>query len=442
MTVGVIGGGLSGLATGYLLNQRKVTFELLEKQNECGGLMQTAQEDGYTFDCAGAHIIFSKDERILNFMLHLLKDNVVQNVRNTKVLYKQHYVKYPFENGLGDLPIEENFECLCSFVANLVKKEKGESSKPATFKEWVYYTFGKGIAEKYLIPYNEKIWKYPLENMDLSWVQRVPNPPMEDVIRSSLGLRTEGYLHQLHFYYPKLGGIQALVRSLEGEIQANVFKNFDVKRIVKEDDTWVVSSGRREKLYSKLICSMPIQHIVKALEAPGNVRSAAANLRYNSLISVSLGVNRENVSNLSWLYIPEHSILPHKVSFPSNFSPNVVPAGKSSVLAEVTCDVESDVWRMHDEDITDRVIADLDKLNIINEREVSFAKVHRTELAYVINDTDYRKNIRTVRDYIKGLGIDLVGRFAQFEYLNMDACLGRAMDYVNGYLNQADFKPC
>jgi protoporphyrinogen oxidase len=358
------------------------------------------------------------------------------------VLYNQRYVKYPFENGLADLSKEENFECLRSFVDNLLKKEKGELNEPATLKEWIYYTFGKGIAEKYLIPYNEKIWKHTLEKMDISWVERVPNPPMEDIIKSSLGIRTEGYTHQLHFYYPKLGGIQALVRCLEGEIQANVFKSFNVKRIVKEDDAWVVSGGRREKLYTKLVCSMPIQRIVKALDAPGNVRSAAANLRYNSLISVLLGVNSENVSNFSWLYIPEHSILPHKVSFPSNFSPNVAPAGKSSALAEVTCEVESDVWRMRDEDIIDRVIADLDHLNIINEKEISFAKVHRTEFAYVINDAHYRENIRIVRDYIKGLGIDLVGRFAQFEYLNMDACLARAIDYVDGHLYRADFKAC
>jgi protoporphyrinogen oxidase len=436
MNVGVIGGGLSGLAIGYLLNQKKVTFELLEKENECGGLMQTSQEEGYTFDRSGAHIIFSKDERILNFMLNLLKDNVVKNVRNTKVLYKQRYVKYPFENGLADLPKEENFECLRSFVDSLLKKEKGELNEPATFKEWIYYTFGKGIAEKYLIPYNEKIWKYPLEKMDLSWVQRVPNPPIGDVIKSSLGIRTEGYTHQLHFYYPKRGGIQALVRCLEGEIQANVFKNFNVKRIVKEDDKWVVSGGRREKLYTKLICSMPIQRVVTALEAPGNVRAAAANLRYNSLINVSLGVNKENVSNLSWLYVPEHSILPHKVSFPSNFSPSVAPAGKTSVLAEITCDVGGDVWQMKDADIIDRVTADLDRLNIINERDTSFAKVHRTEFAYVISDINYQENVSIVRNYVTGLGIDLVGRFAQFEYLNMDACLAGATDCINTYMNE------
>ena len=146
-----------------------------------------------------------------------------------------------------------------------------------------------------------------------------------------------------------------------------------------------------------------------------------------------LGLSKETVNDLSWLYIPERGILPHRVSFPSNFSPNVVPAGKTSVLAEVTCNFDDDVWRMEDEDLIDRVIADLDQLNIIKGRHVSFAKVHKTEFAYAISDLDYRENVKIVRDYIGGLGIDLVGRFARFEYLNMDACVAGAMDHVDAY---------
>jgi len=134
MRIAILGGGLTGLTLGYLLKQKRAQFEIIEEEGSCGGLMKTLQEHGFTFDCSGSHVIFSKDERALRFMLSLLGDNVIENVRNTKVLYGQHYVKYPFENGLADLPIQENFECLNAFVDNLVKKEKGESDKPTTLK--------------------------------------------------------------------------------------------------------------------------------------------------------------------------------------------------------------------------------------------------------------------------------------------------------------------
>ncbi|MCJ7458053.1 MAG: hypothetical protein MUP17_03560, partial [candidate division Zixibacteria bacterium] len=40
-------------------------------------------------------------------------------------------------------------------------------------------------------------------------------------------------------------------------------------------------------------------------------------------------------------------------------------------------------------------------------------------------DKDYLKNIGIVKNYIEKLGIVLCGRFAEFEYLNMDACIQR-----------------
>jgi protoporphyrinogen oxidase len=118
-------------------------------------------------------------------MLNLLGNNKVRKRRNTKILYKECYVKYPFENGLADLPREENFECLFYFLRNLFDKEKGKLNRPNNLKEWCYYTFCKGIADKYLIPYNEKIWKYPLEKTGLEWVERVANPPIKAVVKSS-----------------------------------------------------------------------------------------------------------------------------------------------------------------------------------------------------------------------------------------------------------------
>ena len=429
MEILILGGGLTGLTIGYLLNSG-IGFEVLEKERECGGLMRTLQEDGFTFDCSGSHIIFSKDKEVLEFMLNLLGDNVVKNRRNTKILYKGRFVKYPFENGLHDLPEEDNFECLYHFIQNLIRKEKGELNRPNNLKEWFYYAFGKGIAERYLIPYNEKIWKYPLEKIGLEWVERVPNPPVEDVIKSSLGIETEGYTHQLHFYYPKLGGIQALIRSLEKKISGKIVTNFEVKKIKREDGKWIISNGKREKSCDKIISTIPIHYLINSLDAPKEVKNAVNSLKYNSLITVMLGLDVKGLNNLTWLYIPQKDVLVHRVSFPSNYSPYVAPEGKSSVLAEITCNIGDKVWRMNDEQIVDQVVDELHQLKIIDKAKVCFTKVKRTEYAYVINDLDYKKNMEIVKSFVNGIGIDLIGRFAEFKYLNIDACIRSAMNYA------------
>lgn len=430
MITAILGGGLTGLTLGYLLHDKGVNFEILEKETECGGLLRSLHEAGFTFDYGGSHVMFSNDKEAFDFMLKLLGDNKLRNRRNTKVLYKGHYVKYPFENGLSDLPKNDNFECVISFIRNLIQKEKGEIKKPSNLREWCYFTFGEGIAGKYLIPYNEKIWKYPLDNISLEWVERIPNPPIEDVIKSSLGIETEGYIHQLYFYYPRDGGVHALIRSLEVKTEDRIIKNFNVEKINKKGGKWYISDGKDERVYDDIISTIPVVELVEATDASREVKKAARNLNFNSLITVLIGLDVSSINDYSWIYVPSKGILTHRISFPSNFSPLVVPEGKSSILGEITCKVGDAVWKLRDEEILQRVITDLEKLKIIDKTKVCFTKVKRLKYAYVINDLNYQENKKIVENYFKNEGIDLVGRFSEFKYLNMDMCVRSAMDYV------------
>ncbi len=431
MKTAILGGGLSGLTVGYLLAQQGVEFEVLEKEPTCGGLMRTLQENGFTFDYGGSHIIFSKNQKALDFLLNLLGNNVVKNRRTTKIFYKGTHVKYPFENGLSDLPKQENYECLTAFIKNLIEKQKGEVRKPENLKQWFYSTFGAGITEKYLLPYNEKIWKHPVEDLGLDWVERIPDPPMEDIIKSSLGIETEGYLHQLHFYYPKVGGIQALIDALCVPIQNSIVTGFEVKQITKEDKQWVISDGKQEKRFDLIISTLPIQELIKIMEAPTQVKVAASQLKCNALITIMIGLYQGDSTGLSWLYIPDRQILTHRVSFPSNYSPCVVPSGKAAILAEVTCNVNDEVWNRTDQDLTDQILNDLDKAGILNKQQVCFTRTKKAEYAYVINDLAYKKNLEVVTDFLNDEGILFVGRFAQFKYLNMDDCIESALDFMD-----------
>lgn len=426
----IFGGGLTGLTLDYLLSQKGIDVEVLEKEKEFGGLMRTLSDDGFVFDYGGSHVIFSKNKEPINFVLNLLGNNKAAHRRKTKVLYKCSYVKYPFENGLADLPKQENFECLYTFVENLLGKERGKFEKPVNLKEWFYYTFGKGITEKYLIPYTEKIWKFPVEKIGLDWVERIPNPPVEDIIKSSLGIETEGYVHQLYFYYPKIGGIEALIKSLQAKIKNRITADYDVKKIKNEDGKWFVSNGKTEKTFDKIISTIPIQKLVTAIDAPKEVKTASSALKYNSLITVMLGINKNKLNDLSWLYIPNKSVLAHRVSFPSNYSRYAAPLKKSSVLSEISCNLGDSIWKMDDEKLIERTVNDLSQLHIINKQDVCFAKMKRTEYAYVINDLNYNTNLSIIKNYFDEKGIGLVGRFAEFKYLNMDACIESAMNHV------------
>lgn len=438
MKTAILGGGLTGLTLGYLMQQRGQEFEILEKENECGGLLKTSVSNGFTFDCGGSHVLFSKDKMVLQFMLRLLGKNKIRNRRNTKVLYNTLYIKYPFENGLSDLPKTENFECLSSFITNFIEREKGILKKPLTLEDWCYYTFGKGIAEKYLIPYNKKIWKFPLSKMSLAWVERIPCPPIEDIIKSSIGITTEGYTHQLYFYYPRLGGIQSLTDMLGEHVKTNISTNFEIRTVQKRRDKWIISDGNEEKIFDKVVSTIPIQNLIEAMRVPKNIEMAVRRLKFNSLITVMIGLNKPKIHDLSWLYIPDGASLPHRISFPSNYSAATAPPGCSSVLAEITCLYGDKIWRMDDGVILNRLKDDMQKLRILDKNDICFEKIERLKYAYVVNDLNYERNIRIIADFVSNLGIVLLGRFAEFKYMNMDDCVKRVMEYLNPFIVAKD----
>jgi protoporphyrinogen oxidase len=430
----ILGGGLSGLTLARLLTARNEDITVLEAGDRTGGLCQSVEKDGFTFDTGGSHIIFSRDQEVLSFMHEVLAGNRNECARNTKIFYKGLFIKYPFENGLHDLPKEDLFFCINEFVKALIAAEKGEFKTPANFKEWIYQIFGKGIAECYMVPYNEKIWNYKTEMMSAHWMEgRVPRPPVEDVIRSAIGIETEGYTHQSVFSYPMEGGIESLVRAIGEPVKELIITGFRVTTLRMEEGKWIINDGRRTVVADRCISTIPLQYLIPALEkVPDEVKKAVDDLKYNSLISVSIGIKGE-VPPISWMYIPDEKTgMENRISFPSNFSPGTAPAGCSSILAEITYNNGDAVSTMGDQEVIDHIIGSLAGMGLISPGSVISTGLYRHRFAYVVYDLHYLKNIAIVREYCNKIGISLVGRFSRFEYLNMDGCIRNAIDFVRG----------
>lgn len=432
MTTAILGGGITGVTLARLLHEQGKEVVVLEAGREIGGLCRSRTNEGFTFDTGGSHIIFSRDAEVLRFIQNVLGENRDTRNRNTKIFYKHRYVRYPFENGLADLPKEDLFFCINEFIRTLIAREKGEIPAPETFRDWIYYTFGKGIAELYMIPYNEKIWNFPTADMSKHWVEgRVPSPPVEDIIRSAIGIETEGYTHQSVFSYPVHGGIEALVHAIASPVKDAIITGFTVTSVGKSGDTWVIGDGRREIIADECICTIPLQELVPCLTGvPLPVQEAVGALRYNAVCCICIGV-KSPVSDISWLYIPgPDDGLENRISFPSNYSITVAPDGHGAILAEITYNEGDAVSHMSDTELVNHVCNSLGRMELIHTDDVVFTHVARNRYAYVVYDLHYPENIRAIRDYCASIGLPLVGRFAQFEYLNMDGCIRSVIDFV------------
>ncbi|MEM4747506.1 MAG: FAD-dependent oxidoreductase [Archaeoglobaceae archaeon] len=396
----IVGGGLAGLSIGYLLGKKCVVFEA----NRVGGLLRSEKVEGFTFDTGGSHILFSSDEKILKEMLQFLGD-YVEHRRRAFIFYKGKLVKYPFENGIFSLSAQERFEILKDFVENLLRDKK----RPENLLEWFQYIFGNAITEKYLRPYNEKLWKRDLREISLEWVGgRIPNPPVDDILRSAVGIETEGYTHQLRFFYPLSGGIETLAKNLARNVNVEIRS---VKKIEIGDRIYV--NGQE---FEKVIYTAPLKELPKLMREAKEIKENIDELEYNSLAVVGIGV-KGRVPNVHWIYVPQEDVVFHRVAFLSNYSPNMAPEKCSTIIAEI-----SNPERIDEEEVIDG----LRKIGIENEVEV--VKTWEWEYAYIVYNHGYRRNVDVIRSFLIKRNVIPFGRFGSWEYLNMDMIWKKARE--------------
>lgn len=416
MKIGLLGGGITSLAIGYYL---KKPYEILEKENRCGGLCRSLIDKGFTFDPYGAHILFSKNQRVLELEKKLVGKNLKYKLRISKIYYKKKLIKYPFENGLGDLDKEDNYDCIYHYLFD-------QHLKPTNLQEWFYYTFGKGIAGKYLIPYNQKIWKMEPHLMGMEWVERIPKPPKEDIIKSALGIATEGYKHQLNFLYPEVGGVEAVITAFLKNNKGKIRTNSEIKEVSYKNKKWMVMTNNGSYEYDYIVSTIPLFYLIKILKnfkVPQQVYRAVNQLEYRSLITVMLGLNTPKLNNLVAIYFPDKDFLPHRISFPPNFSAKTVPNNCFSLMAEITVPKNKEYLKLSKEKIYQNVISGLEKRNIIKPNSVIYKNIQITEYAYPVYDKNYIKNMKTIKDFLLSINLFISGRFGGFEYINTDVCI-------------------
>ena len=410
---GIIGGGIAGLSLSSFLNKSCI---VLERDSSLGGLSRSYQMGGIDFDI-GPHIIFSKNKEVLDLHSSMIKTNSLK--RSNQVFFKGRYVKYPFENDLAALPKEDKDYCLNEYLSNPY-----ENYQPSNMLQFFLKIFGEGITRTYLQPYNEKIWKFDPACMDTQMVERIPKPPKEDVIASANGIPTEGYIHQLHFHYPENGGFQSLIDAYRDRTIARdnqIFSGVNIESIERLSTGWDIHTNLGKFEVETLINCAPIHEFAKYFTFPDAVHHALDSLLFNSIYIVMVKVKKDTIGDHFALYVPEKSILFHRVSKLNYLGPSYCPQDGSTVLmAEVTFRPDSHLSTLSQEEIQIQVVKGLEECGFIKADDVQEVVTKYEKYAYVIYDLDHKKNIRHVLGYLEQQGIESVGRFAEFEYLNTD----------------------
>jgi protoporphyrinogen oxidase len=419
--IAILGGGVAGLSLASFLQPQSV---VLEREETLGGLSRSYSLNGIVYDI-GPHIIFSKNKEVLDLHTGMVPTNQLR--RSNQIFFKNRYVKYPFENDLAALEAADRDYCLNEFLNNPY-----ESYRPSDMLQFFLSTFGEGITRLYLQPYNEKIWKFDPSFMDTQMVERIPKPPREDVIKSAQGTPTEGYTHQLYFHYPSAGGFQTLVdeyaqrvREKNSQIQTGI----SLQSIRYNGECWEIQTNHGITRAKRLINCMPVHELFRYVAPPPkDIERALQSLLYNSIYIVIVQVKKDTIGNHFALYLPDKDIIFHRLSKLDFLGPQYhLPEGGSTLMAEVTFRPGSHLSHLSQNEITGQVIRDLARCGFIHPDDILETAIRMEKYAYVIYDLNHRRNVDNVLDYLQQQGIESVGRFAEFEYLNTDGVVERTL---------------
>ncbi len=423
MKIGILGGGVAGISLGRLLNKGH-DITILEAEPSGGGLARSFPFHGFSYD-VGPHIIFSRNPAVLQFMLEIAPEELMPHERSNQIWYKGRLIKYPFENFLGLLPPDETAHCVDTFLHNPY-----EDYKPENMLQFFLRTFGSGITDTYLRPYNAKIWKYDPAFLDLQMVGRIPKPPAEDILSGARGTFKEGYTHQVHFYYPRRGGIQVFFDKMIASLPQNAKLVTDqrVTAVARNGDGWSVRCANgAEWQFDRLINCMPLHELFPCLQLEPDtaVLESLYQLRYNSMWFGLVVFRTDNAGHNFAFNIPQHEVLFHRISKLNFLGED--PPSESGFLFEVTFREDSAIASFSKEQLTKEVLDGFEYMGLAKREDFIDIDIRRVKYAYVIYDLLHRQNADTVLNYLRSLGIFSCGRFAEFEYVNMDNVIERAM---------------
>lgn len=431
MKIIILGAGISGVSLAYYLQKfRKVKeITILEKEKVPGGLLRSFNCNGIAYDI-GPHIIFSKHKDILEKNIEILGKNVTKIKRSNKIIYKNRYIKYPFENELSKLPKDKLEYCLHTFLNNPFENYDYENMLQFFLK-----IFGEGITKTYLEPYNQKIWKFEPSFMDTQMVERIPKPPKIDIINSARGKKTEGYKHQLYFHYPKKNGIQALFDAYYNQLnetKTKVLLDEKILSVSKNNKTTVIKTSKKIYRCDKLISTIPLNELCTITKKiPYSVFEKSKKLKYNSIIIALVNVKGNVAGNNFAFMVPQEDIIFHRLSKLDFLGKNYSKKNSTTFLIEITFKQTDMISKLTNLEIKSKIYEGLKKLKFCKTKaDINFSEIKKFKYAYVIYDLDHRKNVDHILKYFNSLNIHNAGRLGSWEYLNSDQVIFQSKELV------------
>lgn len=391
----IIGGGITGISLASFLETSD--YLIIEKDSELGGYCKTTISNDYIWDYSGHFFHFNNNE-IKNYLVDNIDCEIVTVNKVCYVYYNKQFIDYPFQNNIHQLNENEYLECL----EGLKNKEDLTIN---TFTDYIVSNLGNAICNKFVKPYNQKLYACDLDQLDFDAMGRFFPKPLEyNSYSSGVNFNQKLTTYNDTFIYPK-GGSYEFVKSLLKRVNSNnILVNNEVLSININEKIVITSKGTIK--YNKLVNTIPFNHLLNICG------EASKNLTWNKVIVFNIGFDSPSDIDANWIYYPGNEIF-YRVGFYNN----IFKTNKMSLYVEIGMKHNE----LFDEKVTlNSILNDLQAVGIIKNQKLVDYQVIIMNPAYVHITKESKSIYNKWCEKNKIKDVYSIGRYGSWTYCSIE----------------------
>ncbi|HSB86358.1 MAG TPA: FAD-dependent oxidoreductase [Ilumatobacteraceae bacterium] len=411
----IIGAGPTGLGAAHRLAELgHANWSIFERADHVGGLASSVVDPhGFIWD-HGGHVMFSHYAYFDELVEKMLGADYDEHMREAWVWIHGRFVPYPFQNNIHRLPPDVFLDCIMGIIA-----AQREQQPKGSFDSYISAVFGEGIAEHFMRPYNFKVWAHPLEMMGTSWQgDRVPTVDVRRILTNLLEDRDDvSWGPNNKFKFPLLG-TGMLYERIAASLPQPVSLGSEVVS-VDVDGRVVTFADGASTTYDSLINTMPLTELLPRIpQCPSHVLDALSDLHHTEGMFVGIGVAEPCPSTKCWMYFPESNSPFYRVTYLSNYSPQMTPGPDHfSLLAEVSV---SSFKNENPDDVVERTVEGLVACELLTreqaDKKIVSRQLLRVPYSYPVPTLHRDAALAVIQPWLRANGIYSRGRFGAWRY--------------------------
>lgn len=420
--VSILGGGTAGLSIGFYAAKKGLPFDIYEASDSIGGNCRTYVRGDFRLD-SGAHRFHDKDAEMTETVKSLLGDDLFLINVPSRIYHHGKLIDFP----LSPLNLLKKLGPLTFARAALqvLRLRFAGKKEHANFESFALRTYGRILADKFLLNYSEKLWGAPCVRLSTHIAgTRMKGLNLKTFLTEAfLGSKSKTtHLEGASFYYPR-GGIATISEKLAAACgPERIHLNQKITRI-RHDGERILAielNNTSEIAVQEVASTLALDYFLGIMDPrpPEEILALRKGLRFRNIVLVALYLDQEAVTHAATIYFPDQEFHFSRVYEPKNRYAQMAPPGKTSLVAEIPCQPEDAAWStLSDQELIDGVTAKLGAIGWIRPGTVIGSSVHRIENAYPILEAGFEQKVKRINDYLaRFANLRLSGRNGRFIY--------------------------